>query len=95
MAPPGDGVGDRLRLPVQAVSPQRRKPFNLAQGPGVLLVLTLRVLASVRIAVRREQIAAGCRAKCPKEAFLYYSSTSSVPSLPANAARGVHPSTLP
>lgn len=34
--------------PVQAVGPQHCKPFNLAQGPGVLLVLTLRVLASVR-----------------------------------------------
>ena len=70
--------------PVQAVGPQRRKPFNLAQDPGVRLVLTLRALAPVRTPVRRERIAAGVAAMSPEEALYWYALTTN-----GNASRGL------
>ena len=70
--------------PVHAVGPQRRKPFNLAQDPGVRLVLMLRALAPVRIPARRERIAAGVAAMSPEEALYWYALTTN-----GNAARGL------
>ena len=70
--------------PVHAVGPQRRKPFNLAQDPGVRLVLMLRALAPVRIPARRERIAAGVAAMSPEEALYWYALTTN-----GNAPRGL------
>lgn len=70
--------------PVHSVGPQRRKPFNLAQDPGVRLVLMLRALAPVRIPARRERIAAGVAAMSPEEALYWYALTTN-----GNAPRGL------
>ena len=70
--------------PAHAVGPQRRRPFNLAQDPGVRLVLTARALAPVRNPSRRDEIAAGIAAMTPEEALYWHALTSD-----HNASRGL------
>jgi len=59
-----------------AVSPSRCRPFNLQQGPGVRLALTVCASLPVVKPLRRRAIAEGVGALSPEEALYWYSRTS-------------------
>ena len=55
-----------------AVSPRRKKPFNLTQEPGVRLALTVLALEPVSKPLRRQAIADGITAMASEEALYWY-----------------------
>ena len=62
--------------PPAAVSPRRCQPFNLEQGPGVLLALTVCASLPVARPLRRRAIVDGVGALSPEEALYWYARTS-------------------
>ena len=59
-----------------AVSPRRCRPFNLQQGPGVRLALTVCASLPVARPLRRRAIVDGVGALSPEEALYWYARTS-------------------
>lgn len=59
-----------------AVSPRRCRPFNLQQGPGVRLALTVCASLPVARPLRRRAIVDGIGALSPEEALYWYARTS-------------------
>ena len=55
-----------------AVSPRRKKPFNLTQEPGVRLALTVMALNPVSKPLRRQAIADGIAAMTSEETLYWY-----------------------
>lgn len=62
--------------PSAAVSPRRCLPFNLQQGPGVRLALTVCASLPVARPLRRRAIVDGVGALSPEEALYWYARTS-------------------
>ena len=62
--------------PATAVSPRRCRPFNLRQGPGVRLALTVCASLPVARPLRRRAIVDGVGALSPEEALYWYARTS-------------------
>ena len=62
--------------PTAAVSPRRCRPFNLTQGPGVRLALTVSASLPVARPLRRRAIVDGVEALSPEEALYWYARTS-------------------
>ncbi len=62
--------------PTAAVSPRRCRPFNLTQGPGVRLALTVSASLPVAKPLRRRAIVDGVGALSPEEALYWYARTS-------------------
>lgn len=62
--------------PLAAVSPRRCRPFNLQQGPGVRLALTVSASLPVAKPLRRRAIVDGVEALSPEEALYWYARTS-------------------
>jgi len=59
-----------------AVSPRRCRPFNLQQGPGVRLALTVCASLPVARPLRRRAIVDGVGALSPEEALYWYARAS-------------------
>ena len=59
-----------------AVSPRRRRPFNLAQNPGVRLALTVAASKPVARPLRRRMIAEAVGAMSPEEALYWYAQST-------------------
>lgn len=59
-----------------AVSPRRKRPFNLPQGPGVLLALTVGAALPLRKTVRRHAVERWIRAFSSEEALYWYAQTN-------------------
>ena len=55
-----------------AVSPRRKKPFNLTQEPGVRLALAVMTLKPVAKPLRRQAIADGIAAMTSEETLYWY-----------------------
>ncbi len=55
-----------------AVSPRRKKPFNLTQDPGVRLALTTLTLEPISKPMRRQAIADGIAAMSSEEVLYWY-----------------------
>ena len=62
--------------PPAAVSPRRCRPFNLQQGPGVRLALTVCASLPIERPLRRRAIVDGIGALSPEEALYWYARTS-------------------
>ena len=62
--------------PATAVSPRRRRPFNLTQEPGVRLALAVRAPAPVRKVDRRMVITERLRTMGDEEALYWYAQVS-------------------
>ncbi len=62
--------------PPAAVSPRRCRPFNLQQGPGVRLALTVSASLPVARPLRRRAIVDGVEALSHEEALYWYARTS-------------------
>ena len=62
--------------PPMSVSPRRRRPFNLRQGPGVRLALTVNAALPVARPQRRRAIIEGVKAMAPEEALYWYARTT-------------------
>ncbi|WP_419837621.1 DUF7680 family protein [Candidatus Poriferisodalis sp.] len=62
--------------PPTSVSPRRCRPFNLQQGPGVRLALTVCASLPVARPQRRRAIVDGVDALSPEEALYWYARTT-------------------
>ena len=62
--------------PPAAVSPRRCRPFNLQQGPGVRLALTVCASLPVARPLRRRAIVDGVGSLSSEEALYWYARTS-------------------
>ncbi len=62
--------------PPAAVSPRRCRPFNLEQGPGVRLALTVCASLPVTRPLRRRAIVDGVEALSQEEALYWYARTT-------------------
>ena len=58
-----------------AVSPRRKRPFNLPQDPGVLLALTVGAALPLRKPVRRHAVERWIAAFSSEEALYWYAQT--------------------
>lgn len=62
--------------PLSAVSPQRQRPLDLAQAPGVRLALTVQAALPVIRPLRRRTIIERVKAMSSEEALYWYARTT-------------------